>query len=413
MEKMVLRNGIELYFYPVEGVRSATIAFNVGVGSVYEPEELSGISHFIEHLSFRGTKKYNMKELKLMVEEVGGMLNAWTDKENTVYYAKVPSSTLFDAFDALKEIVFYPNFKDEDLELERSIIYQEYLSHKEDPMSNLFDLMYQKGLRGPHSKTVIGTEETIKNISLDDIKRFHEEFYTPYNVKVIIVGYADRKVLDKIVNELEKVYGNFIRTMKHKSDINHGILEGKIIKNAKQVHILYVTKGFSLEEHERYPMIVLNTILSSGMSSYFFEEIREREGLVYDIFSTNLSQKNWGIFNIYAAVSLEKVEKFVRKMSEVIRNFKLTDDMFNYGKKRMIGKLELSTESTSTITNLIIEYLANDVTPELPIDIIKRIKTIQKKEIEDVFEKLFTQQWSLFYVSPEKLNNLNFRGEFF
>ncbi|APT74516.1 peptidase M16 [Thermosipho melanesiensis] len=412
MEKKCLSNGIELYIHHLENIRSATIAFNVGVGSVYEPDEISGISHFIEHLSFRGTKNYTMKELKRVVEEVGGLLNAWTDKENTVYYAKVPSSTLFDAFNALKEVVFYPIFKTEDLKLERNIIFQEYLSNKEDPMSNLFELMYTKGLNGPHAKPVIGREETIKSINLKDIKIFHEEYYVPYNVKVIIVGYIEDEVLEKVVDELEKIDGNSMKTLKHRSIVNTGLIEGKVMENTKQVHFLYVTEGFSLEQEDRYPAIVLNTILSSGMSSYFFEEIREKEGLVYDIFSTNLSQKDWGIFNIYAAVSIENVERFQNQMINVVRKFELSDELFNYGLRRIIGKLELSTESTSTVTNLIIEYLSNDIKPELPEEIIEKIKNVERSDVERVFKKLFSRKWSLFYVSPEEIKNITFKGEF-
>ncbi|MDK2900198.1 MAG: hypothetical protein PWQ45_718 [Thermosipho sp. (in: thermotogales)] len=404
MKKVVLSNGLEVYYYKIDGIRSVTIAFNVGVGSVYEPTNLLGISHFIEHLSFRGTEKYSMKELKLTVESVGGLLNAWTDKENTVYYAKVPSSMAYETFDVLKEIVFHPVFKKEDLELEREIIYHEYLSNKEEPLNNLYELMFQEGIDGPHSKPVIGFEETIKSIGLDDIKEFHGEFYNPYNVKVIIVGHLPEEIFGKILEELEKIKRPGERTIKHKSIIKHGIIRRKIMKNANQVHILYVTDGFSLQETDRYAAIVLNTILSSGMSSYFFEEIREKEGLVYDIYTSNLAHKNWGIFNIYAATSIEKVQKFHEKMLNSINNFNLTDELFEYGIKRLIGKLELSTENTSTLTTLIIEYISNEVEPELPNDIVSKIKNITKDNVNSVFEKLFSSKWSLFYVANENID---------
>ncbi|MDK2886496.1 MAG: hypothetical protein PWP54_1054 [Thermosipho sp. (in: thermotogales)] len=390
--------GIELYFYPIENIRSVTIAFNVGVGSVFEPEEVSGISHFIEHLSFRGTQKYDMKTLKLKVESVGGFLNAWTDKENTVYYAKVPSFNAYETFDVLKNIVFSPLFRKEDLELERQIIYQEYLSHLEDPVSNVFDLMYSNALDGPHSKPVIGKEETIKNITLEQIKNFHDEYYTPLNIKVIIVGYISDKDLNLIKDEL-KIFGG-IRTIKYKSKVNTGIVKGKILKNSQQVHLLYVKPGFSLQSEERFAAMVLNTLLSSGMSSYLFDEIREKSGLVYDIYTMNMFQKDWGLFTLYAATSEDKVEIFHSKLFEVLSNFKLTDQLFDYGMKRLIGKLELSTESTSTLTNMIIDYLTNDIKPMMPLELIQRIKEVSKNDVEKVYENLMNEKWSLFYVTP-------------
>jgi len=390
--------GIELYFYPIESIRSVTIAFNVGVGSVYESEKISGISHFIEHLSFRGTQKYAMKELKLKIESVGGLLNAWTDKENTVYYAKVPSFHAFQTFDVLKSIVFEPLFRKEDLELEREIIFHEYLSHLEDPVSNVFDLMYTNSLDGPHSKPVIGREETIKSISLEQIQKFHDEFYTPLNIKVIIVGYLDEKNLNLIRNEL-RFFGGF-KTTKHKSKVKTGVIKGKVLKNNQQTHLLYVKPGFSLQSEERFSAMVLNTLLSSGMSSYLFNEIREKLGLVYDIYTMNMFHKDWGLFTLYAATSEDKVEVFHSKLFEVLSNFKLTDDLYDYGIKRLIGKLELSTESTATLTNMIIDYLTNDIKPMMPLELIQRIKNVSKEEVQKVYENLISGKWSLFYVSP-------------
>ncbi|MBO8160198.1 MAG: insulinase family protein [Thermosipho sp. (in: Bacteria)] len=392
-------NGIELYFYPMDNIRSATIAFNVGVGSVYESEEILGISHFIEHLSFRGTKNYEMRELKLKVESVGGLLNAWTDKENTVYYAKVPSFHVFESFKVLKDIIFNPLLRKEDLELERQVIYQEYLSHIEEPVSNVFDLMYENAIIGPHSKPVIGKEETIKKISIDDIKKFHEEFYSPYNVKVIIVGYVEEEDLEKIKTELN-LYGG-LKTLKHKSKVKTGVLKGKVLKNSQQIHLLYVKPGFSLQDDERYSAMVLNTLLSSGMSSYLFDEIREKRGLVYDIYTMNMFHRDWGLFSLYAATSTDKVDDFHSQLMEILEHFELTDELFDYGMKRLIGKLELSTESTATITNMIIDYLSNDVKPIMPLELIERIKGIDKSDIIDVYEKLMNEKWSLFYVSPE------------
>ncbi|QTA38952.1 insulinase family protein [Thermosipho ferrireducens] len=386
----------------MDNIRSVTIAFNIGVGAVYEPTSLLGISHFIEHASFRGTKNFTMHQLKHIIESVGGILNAWTDKENTLFYAKVPSFQAKESFDVLKEIVFSPLFSEKDIELEKEIIYQEYLSHKEDPVSNVYELMYSNLLKGPHTKSVIGTEETIKKISRDDLLSFHDEMYVPYNTKVIIVGHLENEALSYIKEKLNEKGG--ARTIKHTSKVLTGIVKGKKMENAKQVHLLYVRPGLSLLSEERYSAMVLNTLLSSGMSSFLFEEIREKLGLVYDIYSMNMFQKEWGLFAIYVATSLDKLDILNEKLFNLFSNFKLSDTLFEYGKKRLIGKLELSTESTSTITTMIVDYLTNDIIPESPDQLIEKVNNVTKDSVERVFEKIFLGDWSVVYVTPENEN---------
>ncbi|HOJ94596.1 MAG TPA: pitrilysin family protein, partial [Fervidobacterium nodosum] len=188
---MIKRLAENIFYYEIPGVRSVTIAFIIGTGPVYEPDNLLGISHFIEHTVFRKTKKRSLKKIKLPIEQVGGILNAWTDKESTVYYAKVPSTFFKTAFQILKELVFEPDFIEKNVELERKIILQEYYSDQEIPEQRLFNKFFENLIEGPHSKSIIGTEETIKNITLNDIINFHNEMYTPYNVKLILAGYIE------------------------------------------------------------------------------------------------------------------------------------------------------------------------------------------------------------------------------
>lgn len=149
-----------------------------------------------------------------------------------------------------------------------------------------------------------------------------------------------------------------------------------------------------------YPALVLNTILGSGMSSLLFEKIRERKGLVYDIATQNIQSREWGVFTIYAAASEKNAEKVIKEIFNIFRNFQLTKKLFNYGKKRLLGMLELATESTSTLTSLYIQYVANDVEVRTIEEFVNNIKQVTENDVMRVFEKLIAGQWSLAYVTP-------------
>ncbi|MDM7321129.1 MAG: M16 family metallopeptidase [Fervidobacterium pennivorans] len=395
----MVKLGENIYYYEIPGVRSATIAFIVGSGPVYEPDHLLGISHFIEHTVFRKTKKRTLKEIKFPIEQVGGLLNAWTDKEDTVYYAKVPSSFFKTAFNILREIVFEPEFTERNVELERKIILQEYYSDLEIPEQRLFNKFFEGLIDGPHSKSIIGTEETIKNIKKEDLEQFHAEMYSPYNVKLVIAGHVDEKDL-KVVKGMNLVEG--FKTAKQSSKLKTGIVCDKF-KETQQVHLLFAHDGIPLVDEENiYASMVLKTLLGSGMSSVLFEQIRERKALVYDISVSHFQGKEWGVFLIYAATSFENALRLVDELYSLFKNFKLTKKVFDYGKKRLLGYLELLTESTSSLISLYTQYLANDIPVKSVDEIIERVRAVSEKDVERVFEKMISGQWSLAYVTPEE-----------
>ncbi|MGC8954505.1 MAG: M16 family metallopeptidase [Fervidobacterium sp.] len=398
-KRMVKQLSENIFYYEIKGVRSVTIAFIVGTGSVYEPDHLLGISHFIEHTAFRKTKKRTLKQIKLPIEQVGGVLNAWTDKESTVYYAKVPSTFFKTAFRILRELVFEPEFTENNVEMERSIILQEYYSEQEIPEQRLFNKFFENLIDGPHSKSIIGTEETIKSITKDDIINFHKDMYTPYNVKVIIAGYVESRDL-KILQSLNLEDG--FKTAKHKSFLKEGIVCDKF-SETQQVHFLFSHPGISLSEEEKtYPAMVLNTLLGSGMSSVLFEYIREKRGLVYDISTSNIQSKEWGVYSIYAATSTENAKRLVKELFNLLKNFKLTKKVFDYGKRRLLGSLELLTESTSALTSLYIQYITNDIEAKTIEELTERIKQVTQEDVQKIYEEIITGQWSLTYVTPDK-----------
>ncbi len=388
-----------VYYYEISGLRSAMVAFIVGAGSIYESESIMGISHFIEHTVFRGTKTRSAKQIKLPIEEIGGGLNAWTDKENTVYYAKVPTSFFNKSFDILYDIVFNPAFNEEDVELERRIILQEYLMGLEVPEERVFDNFFETLIEGPHSKPVIGKEGTIKSITKEDLIKYHGEFYNPYNVKLLVTGKLNRASIKKL-EALD--FSDGYKTAKQSSKLMNGITSLHM-EDAQQVHLLFGKEGVALKnEKDRYPYLVLKTLLGSGMSSLLFEKIREKHGLVYDISISSVSSKEFGFTLIYAATSVDKVKKLRKELEKVLKSFKLTTKLFNYGKKRLLGKLEMAIENPSALVGLLIENITNDEKITSLENVIENVKGVSQEQVRECFEKYFRGEWSLSYVTPKK-----------
>ena len=269
----------------------------------------------------------------------------------------------------------------------------------EIPEQRLFNKFFEGLIDGPHSKSIIGTEETIKNIKKEDLEQFHAEMYSPYNVKLVIAGHVDEKDL-KVVKGMNLVEG--FKTAKQSSKLKTGIVCDKF-KETQQVHLLFAHDGIPLVDEENiYASMVLKTLLGSGMSSVLFEQIRERKALVYDISVSHFQGKEWGVFLIYAATSFENALRLVDELYSLFKNFKLTKKVFDYGKKRLLGYLELLTESTSSLISLYTQYLANDIPVKSVDEIIERVRAVSEKDVERVFEKMISGQWSLAYVTPEE-----------
>ncbi|MCD6450532.1 MAG: insulinase family protein [Thermotogaceae bacterium] len=390
---------IEVYKASVDFVESTSIAFVVRVGSVHENENELGASHFIEHVSFRGTKRYTMRELKLSVEKVGGSLNAFTSRLATVYYAKVPDFKSKETFDILHSIVSEPLIGEDSVELERKIIMEEYKMSLEDPDDRLYNLVLENVWGGPYGREIIGTEKTIKSLTAEDLRNYHDSKYVSSRVKVVVVG--DTKEVEKVLNTLE----NFPRNgdvqdppepdfKRNEKPVYHEM------KSLKHIHAFLIKEGAGRKSEDYLKYMIMNTMLGSGMSSYLFEEIREKLGTVYDIGSTTFALKGNGIFGIYFSTSPEFFDKTLKAVVGALRNFKVEKYM-EYGIQRTLGKLILSLESPAGVLGYIIERLSSGCEVKEPSKIEEEIKSITLDELKDFYNKKFTDDWQLFTVVPE------------
>ena len=392
---------IEVYKADVDFVESTSIAFVVRVGSAHESENELGASHFIEHVSFRGTNRYTMRELKLAVEKVGGMLNAFTSRLSTVYYAKVPNFKSKETFDILQSIVSEPLIDEKAVELERKIIMEEYKMSLEDPDDRLHNLVLKNVWGGPYGREIIGTEETIKSLTAKDLKSYHDSKYVSSRVKVAVVG--DTKEVEKVIKELEKFPrdGDIEDPPEPQFKRNEKAMYHEM-KSLKHIHAFLVKEGAGKKSEDYIKYLIMNTMLGSGMSSYLFEEIREKLGTVYDIGSTALFLKEKGIFGLYFSTSPEFFDKTLNAVVDVMKNFKVEEYM-DYGIQRSLGKMILSLESPAGVLGYIVDRLSSGCEVKEPSEVEKEIKSVTLNELKDLYNEKFTGEWQLFTVVPERV----------
>jgi len=400
MEKYTI-NDVETFIIPFDKARTVSCAFLIKKGSVHEPEELAGISHFIEHMVFRGTEKYDRFSLKYTVEVVGGNLNAFTDRLATAYYAKVPEFHFEKSIDVLKELTFHPIFSPEDMEIERKIIIEEYKMSQDDPTSKLFDTLIETVWPGAYGRPIIGRKETIEKISVEDLREYHKKNYNLSDTKIVLAG----KVNDQLLTFLEETLKDLKKTEKGNElpppPSFHYTEPKYVLRNdLEQVHIAIAKPVCGRADRDIYPLFTLNTALGSGMSSILFHEIREKEGFVYDVFSQLYTLKETGILIVYAAFSPEKIEEFFKKLKAVLSSEKLFMKNYEYGKMRYLGKLEMITDNPSGMMSFVIENLSHGFLETLE-DRVEKMKAVTQEEYRRVYERFVTGKWSVFGIGPE------------
>ncbi len=390
---------LSVYVEDIPYVETTSLAFLVRIGSAHEGDSQAGISHFLEHVSFRGTKSFSMKELKYKVESVGGTLNAFTTTRSTVYYARVPSFQLEEATRVLSEIVFYPRIKDEDVEIEKRVILEEIRMTLENPEDRLYRFAIRSVWSGPYGRDTLGFEETVKGFSADDIRKYHDEKYVTDRIKFVASGNLEK--LDEVLKKLEvpekssNVEDPKEPNFKHNDDVKL-----MTMKDINHVHVLLLKEGLGKMSEDYEKMMTLDTILGSGMSSYLFEMIRERLGTVYEIYSFPYSLKNTGIYGIYFSTSPENALKTLEEVRESLSRFDASE-YHEYGIKRRLGKFKMSMESPSGVLNYMVDKLVYSDDVIDPKSYEKLITSITTSDLRSFSEKFLSGDWSVFAVAPE------------
>lgn len=321
-KKYIFENGLKCLIKKNSFLPVVSVQVWVKAGSLYEDEEINGISHFLEHLVFKGTSKYDAKQINKKIEYYGAILNAGTSKEYTVYYIDIPKEGLEDAIDILSQLVFEATFPPEELEKERNVVIEEIKRSEDNPDSVLYE-EFNKLLftDTPYKWRIIGKEEIIRSISREKIIQYYKSFYTPSNMVVSICGDIDYETTKNLV---EKYFGSYPNTTTLSVSLN--LKESKksdiLVVNKHNVQYTYFLCGFlgpDIDDNYQYAGDVLAVILVDGLSSRLYRKLREEKKLVYEIDGGFYTQVGPSIFYISGICDRKNLEEIIREVKNSFR----------------------------------------------------------------------------------------------
>jgi predicted Zn-dependent peptidase len=349
IEATTLPNGVRVLTEAMPQVRSATIGIWADVGSAAERPERRGISHLIEHMLFKGTHRRSAREIAEAMDRVGGNLNAFTDKESTCYYAHVIDRHVPLAIDVLGDMFLHSVFDPEELRKEQQVVLEEIRMYDDAPDDMIHDLFTRTMWRGAAlGEPTIGYPETISSLDRAMLAGWMRERYAPQTVLVTAVGNIEH---DSIVELVARAFAGFVGEAT-RSHVQVPALTPDVLvttKDTEQAYVMLGTRGLSLRDDDRYVLSVLDTMLGGGMSSRLFQEVREKRGLAYSVYSFQQGYRDAGLFGIYAGTAPDRVQEcvdvIVGELDAVLEGVR--DDEVELAREHLKGSLTLALESTS------------------------------------------------------------------
>jgi len=393
-KKEYLSNGIPVVMEPLKNMRSVAIGIWVKVGSRNEALDENGISHFLEHMFFKGTHKRTAKDIAIEIDSLGGELNAFTSKENTAFYVKILDEYIEKGVELLSDIFLHSTFPEEDIEKEKRIIKEEIKMVEDTPDDYVHDLFNQTiwGDTGL-GQSVLGRRETVKSFIRDDLITHIKKYY---GIKDVIIACAGNFEPESLLDILNKNLGSLRRGSEPVKD-THPLFNSRVEvfhKELSEAHVCMGVEGIPQASEKRYSLSVLNTILGAGVSSRLFQEIREKRGLTYSIYSFVSSYFDTGIWGIYAGVGRKRVRELVELILEEANNLKdtLTEVELERAKNHLKGNIVLGLESTGSRMNNIARqeiYYGRYYSPK---EVMKEIDSIKLSQIQDLAEGMLKRE---------------------
>ncbi len=352
IHKEILPNGLVVVTEPMDHVRSVSVGIWIRTGSRAEPAELNGISHFIEHMVFKGTARRTAEQIAQSVDSVGGMLDAFTSKEMVCFNAKVMDEHLLIAFDVLSDLVRRPLFAEDDIAKEKQVVLEELKMDQDNPDYLVHELFTQEFWRG-HSlgKPILGTQDTVKAFSRDAIFDCYRRWFAPNNIVITAAGHVEHhQILDLAAREFADLPRSSASAPQPPPQPQARI-QTQNKRELEQVHICLGVPAYPLAHERRFAVAALNNILGGSISSRLFQNIREKQGLAYSVFSEVSPYRDAGVLSIYAGTGLETTAQVVRLVLAEFRNLKeqpVSEEELRRAKDHLKGSLMLSLESTSS-----------------------------------------------------------------
>ncbi|CED94405.1 Peptidase, M16 family [Romboutsia ilealis] len=392
-KKHVLENGLTIIGEEIPYVKSISLGIWINAGSRIEDEEISGISHFIEHMLFKGTKNRTSKQIASEIDNLGGQINAFTSKECTCYYVKLLDSHIDIGIDILSDMILNSKFNEDDLDKERSVIIEELKMYEDSPEDLAYDLLTENIYKNDTlGMNIIGTEESLKKLNREKLLDYFNKYYVPNNSVIAISGNFN---FNEIINKIEEKFKGW-----KKKSVNIDIKKAEFKscfltknKDIEQVNLAMSLEAVPLENDEEvYALAVINTVFGGSISSRLFQKIREEKGLVYSIYSSQSLYRKCGELGIFASMSNEHLEEVYESIIEEIKIMKkdyLTEQEIKESKEQLKGSYILGLESTSSRMMSIGRSLLLNNKVESTDDILKSIDNVDRETVKKVIDKIF------------------------
>jgi predicted Zn-dependent peptidase len=408
VRRTTLPGGLRVITEQVPGVRSVAFGIWVNVGSRDETGAQMGSAHYLEHLLFKGTHRRSALDISSAIEAVGGDLNAFTTKEYTCYYARVLDVDLPLAIDVVSDVVTDALIRTEDVEAERGVILEEIAMHEDDPGDVVHD-EFASAMFGdtPLGRPILGTIDTITGISRRSIHAFYRGKYRPERMVVAAAGNLDH---DRVVRQVRAAFAHVLQDDAEVASArparrprDHAAGMRVTPRPTEQAHLVLGVPGITRSDHRRYALSVLSTAFGGGMSSRLFQEIREKRGLAYSVYSYAQGYSDDGVFGVYVGCLPGKVDTVLDVcLTEMQRvaDHGLSDDEIKRGKGQVRGATVLGQEDTGArMTRIAKSELHAD--PLLSIDqLLARVDSVTADDIREVAHDLLTAPATLAVIGP-------------
>lgn len=403
INKYTCQNGARIVLEQIPTVRSVAIGIWIGTGSRNENPQTNGVSHFLEHMFFKGTKTRSAKEIAESFDSIGGQVNAFTSKEYTCYYAKVLDTHSKFALDVLADMFFNSTFVEEELKKEKNVVLEEIKMYEDTPDDIVHDLLSRAVYEDhPLGYPILGTEETLNTFSGQSLKDYIHERYIPENVVISIAG----NVPETFIREVEAYFGSYTGGRNEEFENVPAFHSNRISrkKETEQAHLCIGFEGLKVGHEDVYSLITLNNILGGSMSSRLFQEVREQRGLAYSVFSYHSAYQDSGIVTIYGGTGAKQLDVLYETIQETLDKLKqtgITEKELTNSKEQLKGSLMLSLESTNS-------RMSRNGKNELLLkrhrsldEIIEQIDQVTKAGVDEMARNIFTDKFSVSLISPD------------
>ncbi len=410
VKRTVLPSGLRVVSQSVPGFRSVTFGVWVGVGSRDEPDDLAGATHFLEHLLFKGTERRDALEISAAIDAVGGEMNAFTGKEYTCYYARVLDSDLPLAVDVICDMITSATLTAADVESERDVIDEEIAMHADETSDHIHDLFAEQlwGM-SPLGRSITGSPESVAGLTREQVVGWYRRRYKPSDIVVSVAGNVDHADVVRLVRKAFERH--WVTTEAEPAPVRLGAAEpvptygGVRVhhRDVEQAHLVLGMPGLVRNDERRYVAGVLHGIVGGGMSSRLFQEVREKRGLAYSVFTFGSAYADSGMVGVYAGCLPKKageVLDVVRAELEVIANGNITPDELLRGKGQMRGSVVMGLEDAGAKMTRIAK--AELVYGELPTvdDILHRIDAVTLDDVSQLAAELYAGTPALTVMGP-------------